>query len=359
MSVAGPTTSQSTLPDRGEVTVTACGRVSIVTPAYNEAASLPLLYERLREVVTAAGLEWEWIVVDDHSSDATFAVVSEIMRRDPHVRGFRFSRNWGSHTAIACGMHYATGDGLVVIAADLQDPPDVIPDLVARWRDGAQVVWAVRSGREGERVSTIGFSRLYYLLMRTVVGVRDMPSTGADFLLIDRRVVNALLEFSEQNVSLFALISWMGFRQATVSYNKQARLHGRSGWTVKKKLKLLVDSVTAFTYLPIRLMSYAGIATALAGFGYAAVVFVRALGGNPVQGWASLMIAVLVFSGLQMIMMGVLGEYLWRALDESRRRPRYLVEAGLDSDHARSPERSRGSTVVTTNPSLPAKDAEP
>jgi len=303
------------------------GLFSVVTPAHNEAENLPTLYERLRQVLDSIGLEWEWMIVDDHSSDETFSVAADLARRDPRVRCLRFSRNFGSHVAITCGLEHTNGRCIVVMAADLQDPPEILPALLDQWRAGAQVVWAARSRREGEGASAVALSRLYYLLMRRVARIPEIPATGADFFLIDRTIVDALQEFNERNSSLFALITWMGFRQATVLYAKEPRVHGRSSWTLRKKLKLFADSITSFTYLPIRLMSYAGIVTALAGFAYAAFIFVHALAGRQVQGWSSLMVVVLVASGFQMLMMGVLGEYLWRALDESRRRPRYLIEA--------------------------------
>ena len=305
--------------------------LSVVTPAYNEAQNLPLLYERLCQVIAGLGLEWEWVVVDDHSADDTFAVLSDLARCDRRLRALRLARNFGSHTAIACGLHHALGDCAVIMAADLQDPPETLPLLLAQWRQGAQVVWAMRARREGEKVSAIGFARLYYLLMRHIVGIKEMPATGADFFLIDRRVVEAFRQFSESNASLFALITWMGFRQATLTYDKQARLRGRSGWSLEKKLKLVLDSVMSFSYLPIRLMSCLGFAVALLGFFYAGLVIINALAGRPTQGWASLMVVVLVVGGIQMLMMGILGEYLWRALDESRRRPRYLIEATTDA----------------------------
>lgn len=301
--------------------------LSVVTPAYNEARNLPVLYQRLTQVLASLSLDWEWIVVDDHSGDETLAVVEQIASQDSRVRGIRFARNFGSHIALTCGLHHARGDCAVVMAADLQDPPETLPALLEQWTSGAQVVWAVRSRREGEKISTIGFARLYHFLMRRVVGLRQLPATGADFFLLDRRVVDALRQFKEINVSIMALVTWMGFRQSSIAYDKKARLHGRSGWTLEKKLKLVADSVTSFTYLPIRLMSYVGFLVALAGFGYAGVVVLNALTGEPAQGWSSLMVVVLVIGGVQMLMMGVLGEYLWRALDESRQRPRYLIEA--------------------------------
>jgi dolichol-phosphate mannosyltransferase len=301
--------------------------LSIIVPAYNEAQNLPVLYSRLCQTLQSLNLQWELIVVDDHSSDETFSVISTIAGRDPHVKAIRLSRNYGSHTALTCGLNHAKGNCAVVLAADLQDPPEIIPKLMDNWRKGTQVVWAARNHREGEKVSTLALARLYYFLMRRFVGLHDMPVKGADFFLIDRCVIDALRQFNERNISIMALLNWMGFRQTSVTYDNQARLHGQTGWSLEKKLKLAVDSVTSFTYLPIRLMSYIGFLTAIAGFVYAGIVVTMALKGLPVQGWASLMVVVLVFLGIQMVMMGVLGEYIWRALDESRGRPRYLIEA--------------------------------
>jgi dolichol-phosphate mannosyltransferase len=301
--------------------------LSIVTPAYNESANLPLLYQRLQQVLASLSIEWEWIVVDDHSRDQTFEKIAQIAAQDSRVRGVRFARNFGSHIAITCGLENATGDCAVVMAADLQDPPETLVPLVEKWKSGAQVVWAVRAHREDETASTIGFARMYYFLMREVVGMREMPPTGADFFLIDRQVINVLSQFKESNASLLALVTWLGFRQESVLYGKQARRYGRSGWNLEKKLKLVVDSVASFTYLPIRLMSYIGFVIALLGFVYATIVIVNAVIGKPAEGWSSLMVIVSVIGGMQMLMMGVLGEYIWRALDESRRRPRYWIEA--------------------------------
>ena len=303
--------------------------LSVVTPAYNEAANLPVLYDHLCRVCQTLDVDWEWVVVDDHSTDATFAVLADLGRCDGRVQAVRLSRNFGAHTAVFCGMAYVRGDCAAVMAADLQDPPETLPLLLEKWRAGAQVVWAVRASRLGEKATTVAFSRAYYFVMRHIVGMKEMPDTGADFFLLDRRVIDALCLFNESHVSLMALITWMGFRQDQVTYDKHARLHGTSGWTLHKKLQLVVDSVTSFSYFPIRLMSYLGFVVALLGFAYATVVVANAIAGHPVEGWSSLMVVVLVVGGVQMLMFGVLGEYLWRALHESRRRPRYIIEATL------------------------------
>jgi polyisoprenyl-phosphate glycosyltransferase len=298
--------------------------ISIVTPAFRESASLPQLHERLRRALDSR--EWEWIVVDDHSPDDTFQVITELARTDRRVRGVRLARNFGSHSAILCGIERARGRAIAVLAADLEDPPEVLPALIEQWESGWQVVWGVRSSARGGSLPARATSRMYHTMMRRLAGIGHLPETGADCFLADRTVTDALLRFSERHNNLFVLLAWMGFRQTSVSYEKVERASGRSGWTMNKKIELLMDSVSAFSYKPIRWMSVAGAVTALAGFAWACVVIVNALLGRPPAGFSSLMVAVLFLSGMQMLMMGVLGEYLWRALDEARHRPRYLIE---------------------------------
>jgi dolichol-phosphate mannosyltransferase len=214
----------------------------------------------------------------------------------------------------------------VILAADLQDPPETIPLLLARWRAGAKVVWAVRAARHGEAGSTKLLSRFYWFLMRRYAEV-EPPKEGADYLLVDRQVMDVLKTSPEKHTSLLALIQWMGFDQDFITYEKQARHSGRSKWTVRKKLKLALDSFVSFSYAPIRLMTVVGVLFAFSGFAYAILVAVRALlYGSAVQGWPALMCVVLIVGGVQLVMLGVLGEYLWRTFDETRGRPRYIIE---------------------------------
>jgi len=300
--------------------------LSVVTPAFNEEKNLHELHRRFKSVLDNMEIDWEWIVVDDHSTDSTFDVLKGIAGEDDHVRVIRFSRNFGSHMALTCGLNHANGDCAIVMASDLQDPPEEIPRLLAEWKKGAQVVWAVREQREGVSKISRMFSRLYYFLMRHTSALQNLPAAGADFFIIDRKAIEAFGQFREGHVSIIALITWMGFRQTYTTYEKQARLHGKSNWNIKKKLKLVVDSITSFTYFPIRLMSYVGFITAMLGLLYALLIVIRAFSGSPVPGWSSMMAVILVLGGIQMAMLGVLGEYLWRALDESRNRPRYIIE---------------------------------
>lgn len=304
--------------------------LSVITPAFNEADNLNPLYEQLKKVLDKLEKKWEWIIVDDHSSDETFLIASKLAKSDHRVRAFRFSRNYGSHMALRCGLEKANGNCAVGMAADLQDPPSLIPSLLEKWREGAHVVWAARAKRLGESKITVFFSRIYIGIMRNFAGLKEMPSGGADFFLLDRLVIQAVNKFSERNTSVLSLITWMGFRQEVITYDKQARLHGNSGWNLEKKLKMAIDSLTSFSYKPIRAMTVTGFILSVLAFGYLIVVIINGLRGVTPQGWPSLMVTILFIGGLQIMMIGILGEYIWRSLDESRHRPRYIIESTTD-----------------------------
>ena len=304
--------------------------LSVVMPALNEAENLPVVHARLSDALASADLDWEWIVVDDHSDDGTFDVLRGLAGADPRVRLLRLSRNFGSHAAISCGLDAARGDITVVMAADLQDAPEDLPLLVQQWRQGAQVVWGTRAptGPGGHRRSRS--SQLYERLVRRVVGPDALPPTGADMVLLDRVVVDAVRSCGETHAHVFMLVAWLGFLQTSVECAKAPRAHGKSGWTPVKKIELALDSVISFTERPLRWIGALGVVTATIGVAYALVVIGAAALGNPPAGWSSLMIVALVLGGVQMLMLGVIGAYMWRAVDEIRRRPRYVVEASLD-----------------------------
>jgi polyisoprenyl-phosphate glycosyltransferase len=237
--------------------------------------------------------------------------------------------------AILCGMSYARGAAVVVLASDGQDPPELLPALVESWRGGAQVVWAVREGREGQSGVSLALSSFYYKLMNRWTSVR-LPATGADFFLLDRRVVDVLKSLPERNTSLFALVAWLGFRQAEVRYDKKARASGKSSWTFQKKLRLAMDSLFGFSVAPLKLASALGFVYALAGFTYAILLIVnkltsgRVFGGVAAEGWSALMVIILISSGTLMLVLGLFGEYLWRTLEEVRGRPRFVVEESVN-----------------------------
>lgn len=301
--------------------------ISIVTAFYNEAANLPRFRERVTNLAATIDGECEFILVDDHSTDESPRMAKEWALVDSRVRYLRLSRNSGSHIALSAGIQETRGDCAVLLATDLQDPPETVPTLIQRWMEGSDVVWAVRAAREGEKFSTKALANLYYWLMRRCA-LPEMPSRGADFLLMDRKVIDAYNAVGEKNTSLLGMVLWMGFRQTFVPYVKQARAGGKSKWTLAKKLKLFVDSIVSFSYVPIRAMSLFGVAMATAGFLYAAFVVAGRLGGwvDTGTGFAALMTVILIGQGVIMTMLGMLGEYLWRTYDEARGRPRYIIE---------------------------------
>jgi glycosyltransferase involved in cell wall biosynthesis len=309
-------------------------RLTVLTAFFNEAPNLPRLRERLDAVFKQLDVEPEVVLIDDHSTDASAGIARQWAQADDRVTYIRLSRNCGSHAAFSAGLEKCGGDCAVLLAADLQDPPETIPQLLAKWREGFHVVWAVRGGREGESWSTKFFARVYYWLMQKL-GLPEMPATGADFLLVDRKVIDAYNQIREKHTSFMAMILWIGFRQTAITYTKEARFAGRSKWTLQKKLKLFVDSIVSFSYAPVRFMSLFGFVLAFCGFAYATAVVVGRLVGYVVaaNGFAALMTVLLVGQGAILMALGIIGEYLWRTFDEARGRPRYIVEEHIAGGH--------------------------
>lgn len=301
--------------------------ISLIFPAYNEQDNLAVLYQRLISVTSALqGQNWEFIFVDDCSTDKTAAILKDLRQKDSRVKVIRFARNCGGHAAIAAGLRYAQGDCAVALAADLQDPPEIITDLMKIWQEGAKIVWAARKKRQGESLSVQLFSRIYYWLINLLTDVK-MPSLGVDVFLADRVVIEALKQMPEKHTSIYMALAWLGFPQQTIEYVKEPRRQGKSSWSLAKKLKLMTDSLLAFSDVLVRYISVFGLLTAFAGFTYAGwIIFRYFIFGIPGQGWSSLIVAVFVLGGIQMMMLGVLGEYVWRTFDESRKRPRFVIE---------------------------------
>jgi len=299
--------------------------ISVIIPTYNEEENLSALHERCKEVTSKiSGHSFEFIFIDDCSNDKTPGILEDLRRKDKRIKLIRFSRNCGSHAAVAAGLEYCKGDAAIMFAADLQDPPELIPLLLQEWEKGYKVVWGVRAKRKGESFTTIALSRFYYFLMNRLTDIVQ-PSTGNDVFLIDRIVIDAFKKSPEKNTSVYMLISWLGYSQTAITYNKEARYAGVSTWTASKRLKLFFDSLISFSYAPLRFMSLMGAFFAILGLLYSIVVIINSFRGIPV-GWASLMIVILLIGGFQMIMMGLIGEYLWRTYDEARGRPRYVIE---------------------------------
>jgi dolichol-phosphate mannosyltransferase len=302
--------------------------VSVVVPVYHNAGSLDDLLARLSAVADGLpGDRFEFVFVDDGSRDASFEVLRRLAERDPRVRVVKLSRNFGSQSAILAGLTQARGECMVALAADLQDPPELIPRLLERWREGRKVVLAARRSRADPLVSR-ALADAFYLLFRRFA-LPNMPRHGFDFFLLDRAVRDLIAGIQENNAYLTGLILWLGFDPAVIEYDRGPRpaRYGPSMWGLGRRVKHFIDSFTAFSYFPLRAASVMGVVVAILGVLYALlVVTLRVIHGFPVEGWASLMVAVLLLSGVQMLMIGVLGEYLWRNLEETRRRPRFIVE---------------------------------
>ncbi|HEY5593595.1 MAG TPA: glycosyltransferase family 2 protein [Nitrospiria bacterium] len=314
--------------------------LSIVVPVYNEEAVLPEFYKRLHAVIKELrGLSGaEIIFVDDGSRDGTAKILSELVRWDKSVKVLQFSRNFGHQIALTAGLDHAKGDAVVVIDADLQDPPETIPRLLEKWRDGYEVVYAVRESREPDRWFKRTTARLFYGIMRTI-GNLDLPMDAGDFRLLDRKAVEAFRLLGERHRFVRGLTLWIGFRQAGVLYPRAERLAGSTKYPFGKMLKLAWDGVTSFSFAPLRIAIYLGLIVSVLSFVFGLfVIFGRfffnqtELLGFPTHGWGSLMVAVLFLAGVQLIVLGMMGEYLGRTYDEVKRRPLYILRDKMGFD---------------------------
>jgi glycosyltransferase involved in cell wall biosynthesis len=304
--------------------------ISVVVPAYNEAAGLDIFHRRLLRALAALE-SWEVLYVNDGSTDSTLAIMEAAQRSDDRVAVLSLSRNFGKETAITAGLDHAAGDAVVVIDADLQDPPELIPDLIEMWRAGFDMVYAKRRSRAGESWLKRGTSRLFYLLMQHT-GDLKMPEDTGDFRLMSRRVVDAVLRLREQHRFMKGLFAWVGYPTTFVLYDRDPRCSGVSKWSYWKLWNLALEGITSFTVMPLKVATYAGLGVALLSVVYAAEVMVKTMFiGNPVAGYPSLMTVVLFLGGVQLMFLGVIGEYLGRVFNETKQRPLYLVERYVPS----------------------------
>jgi dolichol-phosphate mannosyltransferase len=304
--------------------------ITIVVPVFNERDNLRPFYDAVADVIRSMPeYDWEFMFVDDGSRDGSFEVLSALRARDDRVQALRFPRNFGSHVAIAAGIDYCRGDAAVVMAADLQDPPALVREFVDRWRGGHDVVWGARTGRDESALRAYGMSMFYRLVRRFAIPTYPEGGTGS-FCLISRPVIDAFRQCQERNRLTFGLIAWSGFRETNVPYHRPSRLIGSSSWTLRKMVKAAVDTFISFSSLPIRAISILGLLVSALSLVFGVYVLINQLFfGTRVQGWSSVMLAVLVLGGVQLLMIGVLGEYLQRILDETRARPLYIIERSL------------------------------
>ncbi|MBR3508384.1 MAG: glycosyltransferase family 2 protein [Lachnospiraceae bacterium] len=300
-------------------------KLSIVIPVYYNADTLMPLYQDMKEKILGTIGDYELVFVDDGSGDDSWKVMNEIHAMDPNVKLLHLSRNFGEHAALLAGLSVCTGDCAVTKQADLQEDSTLILEMYESWKKGNNVVLAIRRSRDESKVKVF-FANLYYLMVRKFVN-KDMPVGGCDCYLIDRKVIEVLKLLDEKNSSLTLQVMWAGFRTDKVYFDRKNREIGKSRWTFAKKFKLVMDSMMSFSYMPIRFMTYVGVLFDIFAIIMLISVFVEYFTNQvPLAGWSSLMSVVLFSAGLILSMLGMLGEYLWRTLDASRKRPPFIIE---------------------------------
>ncbi len=302
--------------------------ISIIAPVYNEEHVLHELHRRVAAVMDGVGEAWELILVNDGSRDRSAEIIAELHEADARVKGLSFARNFGFQEAVTAGLDHASGDAVVLTDADLQDPPEVIPEMIAKWREGYHVVYGVRASREGETWFKKVTAAAFYRLIHRITSV-NIPLDTGDFRLMDRQVVDAICQMRERNRFLRGMVPWVGFKQIGVEYVRHARFAGDSKFgSVRQMLPFALNAVTSFSYLPLRLATYLGFAMAvITPLAMLSVVLIRLL--TPSQallGQATTLLAVLFLGGVQLICLGIIGEYLGRIYDEVKGRPLYIVE---------------------------------
>ena len=304
---------------------------SIIAPIYNEIGNIPELVLRVREAMDQTGRPWELILVDDGSTDGSTDAIRQLAREDKRVRPVIFARNFGHQIAVTAGLDYSRGDAVVIIDADLQDPPEVILNLIEKWREGYEVVYAVREEREGESWFKTATASLFYRLISRITDV-NIPLDTGDFRLMDRKVVTVMNQMREKHRFLRGMSAWVGFKQVGVKYKRKARFAGETKYPLKKMVKLALNAVTSFSYFPLQLATYLGfIAAGLSVIAIPVVIILRLTTGTVLLGQATTLIIVLFLGGVQLIGLGIIGEYIGRIYDEVKGRPLYIIAEGPES----------------------------
>lgn len=300
---------------------------TVIAPIHNEESVLPELYRRVSNVLNVYTQNWELILVDDGSRDRSAAVIFDLREADPRVKGIKLARNFGFQVAVTAGLEHAQGDATILMDGDLQDPPEVISDMIAQWKQGNDVVYGVRSRRAGETWFKKTTAHAFYRVIQRITNV-DIPVDTGDSRLMDRRVVEALLQMPERHRFLRGMVSWVGFKQTGVQYDRQPRFAGETKFSLRKMVQFALDAITSFSYFPLQLASYIGFAmAAISGLCILLVIVLRLFGSSaPLLGQATTLVTVLFLGSVQLICLGIIGEYLGRIYDEVKQRPLYLVD---------------------------------
>jgi dolichol-phosphate mannosyltransferase len=306
---------------------------SIIAPIFNESGNIPDLYIRLRDVLDSTGESWELILIDDGSTDDSADLIRDYANQDARVKPVLFARNFGHQIAVTAGLDYSRGGAVVIIDSDLQDPPEVILDLITKWKEGYEVVYAVREEREGESWFKLFTATLFYRMISSITDV-NIPMDAGDFRLLDRKVVDVLNQMREKHRFLRGMSSWVGFRQTGVPYRRVARQVGETKYPFRKMFRLAINAITSFSYFPLQLATYIGfVAAGISILSIPIVIAIRLWGSEtPLLGQATTLIAVLFLGGVQLISLGILGEYIGRLYDEAKGRPLYIVREAPGDD---------------------------
>jgi len=298
---------------------------SIIAPIFNEIGNIPELYRRVKETLDQTDKNWELLMIDDGSTDGSTDEIRKLAAMDEHVKPVIFARNFGHQIAVTAGLDYSSGQAVVIIDSDLQDPPEVILDMIAKWEDGFEVVYAQRSEREGETWFKLFTASLFYRLIYRITDV-NIPMDTGDFRLLDRKVVDIMVQMRERHRFLRGMSSWVGFKQTGVTYKRASRFSGATKYPFKKMLKFASDAITSFSYFPLQVAMYLGfISAGLSIIAIPIVIIMRMAGLHAFIGQATTLIAVLFLGGVQLISLGILGEYMGRLYDEAKGRPLYIV----------------------------------
>ncbi len=318
--------------------------LSVVLPAHNEAGAIPELYRRLRLALEELPVEWEIVLVDDGSQDGTWREVRALTEVDQRVRGIRLSRNFGHQIALTAGLRMAEGDAVITMDSDLQHPPEMIPELLKAAARGADVVYAVRTSQDAEGWFKVHSAKVFYWLLNKLTSL-DLPHGGADFRYMTRRSVDALLSMPEHSRFLRGMTRWVGFEQTVIEYDRGPRAGGQSKYKMRHMVRFALDAIIGFSALPLQIATLAGFAVSVLGFAYLIYVLAIAIAGNTVPGWTSVIVVALLLGGVQLICIGMIGQYIGRMYDESKARPLFLVAEDTRKELAVTTEARSGGFV--------------
>ena len=308
--------------------------ISIVIPVFNEEAVLPEFHRSISRVLPEQPFDFEIIYINDGSTDNTLATIRQLKHADDDITLIDLSRNFGKEIALTAGLHKSAGDAVVVIDADLQDPPELIPELIHEWQNGYDVVYAQRTHRKGESLLKRTTAHFFYRIIQRISKIRIPEDTG-DFRILSRRAVNALNTFNEQHRFMKGLFTWIGYKQKALHYQRDPRQAGETKWNYWRLWNFALDGITSFTIAPLKLSTYLGLLTAAGAFSYGIYMLIDTLlHGNPVPGYPSLIVIILILGGVQLVAIGILGEYLGRIFNETKRRPLYFVNEYLPGTSA-------------------------